>query len=80
MLYWRASTLLKHKGTILLETERLLLCRFTMEDAEAMYRNWGSDEEVYRYLRAKPHKTIEVPLPYSSDGLPAMKIQNSIGG
>ena len=51
--------MLKHKGTILLETERLLLRRFTMEDAEAMYRNWGSDEEVYRYLRAKPHKTIE---------------------
>jgi len=27
------------KGTVTLKTERLLLRRFTLDDAEAMYRN-----------------------------------------
>lgn len=30
---------MEHKGTRALETERLILRRFTMEDAPAMYRN-----------------------------------------
>lgn len=33
-------------GTKTLETERLILRRFCMEDAEPMFRNWTSDSEV----------------------------------
>ena len=41
---------MKHKGTVTLETERLVLRRLTIEDAEIMYRNWASDDEVTKYL------------------------------
>ena len=34
---------MKHCGTRRLETERLVLRRFTIDDAAAMYRNWASE-------------------------------------
>lgn len=55
------STELKmfHKGTQQLETERLILRRFTAEDAEDMYKNWANDEEVTKYLRWTPYASVE---------------------
>ena len=41
---------MKHLGTKTIETRRLVLRRFTLSDAEPMYRNWASDPEVTRYL------------------------------
>lgn len=41
---------MKHIGTVLLETERLYLRRYTLADAEAVYRNWQSDSEVAKYV------------------------------
>lgn len=52
--------MLQHKGTQLLETPRLILRRFTMEDAQAMYDNWASDPEVTRFLTWPPHNSVEV--------------------
>lgn len=49
-----------HKGTVMLETERLILRRFVAEDAEAMFRNWVNDPEVTRYLTWQPHGSIEL--------------------
>lgn len=49
-----------HKGTITLETERLILRRFTPDDAEAMFQNWVNDAEVTKYLTWQPHGSIEV--------------------
>jgi ribosomal-protein-alanine N-acetyltransferase len=37
---------LTHKGTVTLETERLILRRFAPDDAEPMFRNWANDPEV----------------------------------
>ena len=37
-------------GTQKIETQRLILRRFKIEDAEDMYNNWASDPEVTRYL------------------------------
>ena len=51
---------MKHCGTQRLETQRLILRRFTPEDAEAMYRNWASDEEVTKYLTWPAHSGPEV--------------------
>ena len=34
---------MNHKGAKTLETERLILRQFTLNDAEAMYRNWAND-------------------------------------
>lgn len=51
---------LTHKGTIQLETERLILRRFTPKDAEPMFRNWASDPEVTKFLMWQTHTDIEV--------------------
>ena len=50
---------MKHKGTIQLESERLLLRRFKTEDAKDMYNNWASDDEVTKYLTWKTHDSID---------------------
>jgi len=44
---------MKHLGTVTLETPRLILRRFTKEDAVAVWENWGADPEVYRYMTTK---------------------------
>ena len=49
-----------HKGTVTLETERLILRRYVPEDADAMFRNWVNDPEVTRYLTWQPHGSIEL--------------------
>ena len=48
---------MKHCGTIRLETGRLILRRFTIEDADAMYRNWASDGDVTKFLTWPTHKS-----------------------
>jgi ribosomal-protein-alanine N-acetyltransferase len=50
---------LNHTGTITLETERLILRRFTIEDAEDVYNNWTGDSEVSKYMRWEHHRNIE---------------------
>lgn len=52
--------MLKHKGTVRLETPRLILRRAQMEDAEPMFHNWANDKEVTKYLTWPPHSNIEV--------------------
>lgn len=51
---------MQHRGTKLLEAERLVLRRFTADDAEAMFHNWASDDEVTKYLTWSPHASVEV--------------------
>jgi len=46
------------KGTTVLETERLILRRFKMSDAEAMFRNLYSDVDAMRFLPWEPHTTV----------------------
>ena len=52
--------MLNHKGTKTIETERLILRPFVMEDAQAMYRNWASDDEVTKHLTWPTHGSVEV--------------------
>lgn len=47
-------------GTQRLETQRLILRRFEIEDADDMYNNWASDPEVTRYLTWPVHSSVEV--------------------
>ncbi|MDO5545152.1 MAG: GNAT family N-acetyltransferase [Eubacteriales bacterium] len=51
---------MNHQGTKTIETPRLILRRFTMEDAPAMYRNWASDPEVTKFLTWPTHCSPEV--------------------
>ena len=51
---------MNHKGTVMLETDRLILRRYVPEDADAMFRNWVNDPEVTRYLTWQPRGSIEL--------------------
>lgn len=51
---------MKHKGTLRLETDRLILRPFVPEDAISMFRNWASDEEVTRFLTWPAHRDAEM--------------------
>lgn len=49
---------MEHQGTIKIETNRLILRKFKIEDADIMYRNWASDDEVTKYLTWPTHKNV----------------------
>lgn len=51
---------MKHCGTHELETDRLILRKFKLSDATAMYNNWASDDEVTKYLTWPTHENLEV--------------------
>ena len=51
--------MITHKGTQPIQTERLLLRRFTVDDAQAMFEHWANDERVTRYLTWIPHESPE---------------------
>ena len=46
-------------GTKTIETERLILRRFVITDAEDMYTNWANDPEVTKFLTWQPHENVE---------------------
>ena len=52
--------MLHHKGTVTIETERLILRRFTMEDVEPMFLGWATDPEVCKHMTWPPHENMEV--------------------
>ena len=52
--------MLCHQGTMILETRRLLLRPFVLEDADAMFRNWASNPEVTKYLTWPPHDRVDI--------------------
>lgn len=49
-----------HLGTQYIETDRLILCRFKVSDAQAMFDNWASDGEVTKYLTWPTHTDVSV--------------------
>ena len=48
-----------HKGTVTLETERLILRRFVKDDLEPMFRNCWSNFDVWKWLCYEPMNSIE---------------------
>jgi len=68
---------MKHKGTVTLETERLILRKFTKEDAEAVFRNWASDDEVTKYLTWPTHRSVEASAWYMDFCLESYKKDDS---
>ena len=59
--------MLNHKGSKIIETERLILRPFTMADADAMFRNWASDDEVTKYITWPTHESVEITKMVLSD-------------
>ena len=52
--------MINHKGTKRIETERLILRKFTIDDADDMYNNWANDDLVTEYLTWPTHSSVEV--------------------
>ena len=50
---------MNHKGCIKLETERLILRKFKIEDSEEVFKNWTSDAEVAKFVRWSTHKSVD---------------------
>lgn len=51
--------MLTHKGTKTLHTERLILRKFTANDADDMFNNWARDKRVTRFLTWQPHESAD---------------------
>ncbi len=51
---------MRHLGTQRIETPRLILRRFAIEDAQPMFDNWASDPEVTKFLTWPAHGSVEV--------------------
>ena len=49
-----------HRGTQTITTERLVLRKLRVEDAQAMFDNWAGDDEVTRYLSWPTHGSVEI--------------------
>ncbi len=52
--------MISHCGTQTIETDRLLLRRYIISDAEDVYHNWTTDAEACRFWTWEPHENIEV--------------------
>lgn len=62
---------MKHLGTNTIETDRLILRRFTMEDIQPMFDNWASDPEVTRYLTWPTHSSAAITAMVMTDWVEA---------
>jgi len=51
---------MNHIGTKEIETKRLLLRKFTKNDAFAAFNNWTSDEKVTEFLRWPTHNFVDI--------------------
>ena len=49
-----------NKGSVTLETPRLILRKFTLNDVASSFNNWMSDDNVTEFLRWQTHKDIRV--------------------
>lgn len=60
-------------GTKTIETNRLLLRKFQISDAEQMFHNWTSDEKVSRYVSWSKHENIDETIGIVSGWIDAYK-------
>ncbi len=51
---------MENLGTVTLESKRLILRQFTIEDAPKMYKNWASSPNVTKYLTWPYHTSEEI--------------------
>ena len=51
---------MNHKGSVTIETDRLILRKLRLEDADMMFKNWCHDDEVTKFLTWPTHTSVEV--------------------
>ena len=57
-------------GTKRMETDRLILRKYVIEDAEDMYNNWASDPEVTKFLTWPTHPSVDITRMLLQDWIP----------
>lgn len=67
---------MNHRGTVTLQTRRLTLRRFTLDDAEPMFCNWASDPEVTKFLTWRPHADVKASRDIVNSWLPLYENAN----
>lgn len=55
---------INHQGTKVLTTDRLILRPFTVDDAQSVFDNWASDDEVTKYLTWTTHQSVDDSIAY----------------
>lgn len=56
--------MLNHKGTKEIHTNRLLLRKYRLSDAEEMFENYANDDRVTKYLPWKPYSNPADVIPF----------------
>lgn len=51
---------MNHLGTVILESERLILRRCKVTDTKDMYNNWANSDKVTKFLTWPTHESIEI--------------------
>lgn len=51
--------MIKYSGTPTIETDRLILRKIELKDAQSVFDHWLSDDRVMDHLIKGAHKTIE---------------------
>ncbi len=67
---------LKLSGTVNLHTDRFILRRFRISDAQDIFINWLSDSDSAKYNAWKVHSSIEVTKEYLSEWIDSYKKGN----
>lgn len=67
---------MEHKGTVVIETERLLLRPFEIGDVEFDFNNWTNDDKVTEFLRWPTHKDKKVTKTVIEDWICGYKNKN----
>jgi len=67
---------MNHAGTQTIHTSRLLLRKIEPNDAEMMFRNWASDDDVSRYMRWTTHINAEETVAIIQNWVDAYKENN----
>ena len=65
------------KGSVEINTGRLTLRKYTIEDAESMFRNYTNDPEVAKFLSWEAHSSIEVTQSVIQNWLPKYEDENA---
>lgn len=71
---------LQQVGTRKMETERLVLRPFQVQDAQQMFENWASDEEVTRFLTWPTHESVQVTKQVLESWVSSILIGTTING
>ena len=64
---------LKHKGTVVLETDRFILRQFQLNDVHDIFINWSSDKDSAKYNAWNVHESESETKGYVSDWVDSYK-------